>query len=239
MYSRQKQVERLKDIMDRDPIIVAPYDAELFGHWWYEGPQWIEFLIRKIVCDQDVIDLCTPSQYLAQSPVNQMCMPPLSSWGYRGYSEYWLDGSNDWLYPHLHHAGERMQDLGETCRKAEGLVKRACNQAARELLLAESSDWPFIMKSGTMVPYAQKRVKQHIGRFTKLYEDIKASNIDEAWLAEVEGRDNIFADMDCAKYYLPEKKSVALLKTKKALKKGPPLSAKRKKPIKKADKKRR
>lgn len=103
-----------------------------------------------------------------------------------------------------------MQELGTTYGKAivrdraGSLVRRACNQAARELLLAESSDWPFIMKTGTMVPYAQKRVKQHIGRFTKLYEDIKASAIDEAWLAEVERRDNIFADINCAKYYMPE-----------------------------------
>jgi 1,4-alpha-glucan branching enzyme len=223
MHKRIRQVQRLGEIMDRAPIIVAPYDAELFGHWWHEGPQWIEFLIRKIACEQDVIDMCTPSQYLARNTVNQMCMPPLSSWGYRGYSEYWLDGSNDWLYPHLHHAGDRMLTLGKTFRKditkksPANLVKRACNQAARELLLAESSDWPFIMKSGTMVPYAQKRVKQHIGRFTKLYDDLTASSIDEAWLAEVESRDNIFADMDCAKYYTQEPQTAKRGKPKKAL----------------------
>jgi 1,4-alpha-glucan branching enzyme len=214
MRKRQAQAERLRGIMDRDPIIVAPYDAELFGHWWHEGPQWIDFLIRKIACDQDTIDLCTPSEYLLKNPVNQVCAPPLSSWGFRGYSEYWLDGSNDWLYPHLHHAGERMQEVGKAYRKASGtpagvLVKRACNQAARELLLAESSDWPFIMKSGTMVPYAQKRVKQHIGRFTKLYDDIKAGAIDEKWLAEVESRDNIFSDMDCAQHYAPQVQALA------------------------------
>jgi 1,4-alpha-glucan branching enzyme len=235
MYKRQAQVQRLNEILDRKPIIVAPYDAELFGHWWYEGPQWIEFLMRKIACDQDVVDLCTPSQYLSQSPVNQMCTPPLSSWGYRGYSEYWLDGSNDWLYPHLHHAGERMQELGKTYRNAilrgsaGGLVKRACNQAARELLLAEASDWPFIMKSGTMVPYAQKRVKQHIGRFTKLYDDVKSDAVDEAWLAEVEGRDTIFADMDCARYYAPNITSQTRKKAKKTPRKLSPLSTKRKK----------
>ena len=210
MSKRQKQVQRLSALMDRDPIIVAPYDAELFGHWWFEGPQWIDFLLRKIARDQDIVDLCTPSQYLDRNPVNQLCMPPLSSWGYRGYCEYWLDGTNDWLYRHLHHAGERMMEVGSAFHEAQSagtagnLLKRACNQAARELLLAESSDWPFIMKSGTMVPYAQKRVKQHIGRFTKLYEDITAKTIDEPWLSEVERRDTIFADMDCAKYYVRE-----------------------------------
>ncbi len=225
LRNRQNQVERLAAVMDREPVIIAPYDAELFGHWWYEGPQWIDFLIRKTAGDQDIVGLCTPSDYLSMHQVNQLSRPPLSSWGYKGYSEYWLDQSNDWMYRHLHNAGLRMVELCHHMKKGKNLqapgklIRRACNQAARELLLAESSDWPFIMKSGTMVPYAQKRVKQHIGRFTKLYEDIQASAIDESWLDEVERRDNIFADMDCAKYYLPQKKPAGGIKTKKASKK--------------------
>jgi len=76
------------------------------------------------------------------------------------------------------------------------------NQAARELLLVESSDWPFIMKTGTMVPYANKRINLHIGRFSRIYEDLLNDNIDEVWLKEIEYRDNIFSDIDCASYYL-------------------------------------
>jgi 1,4-alpha-glucan branching enzyme len=207
LQKRQGQIGRLSELLDRKPIVVAPYDAELFGHWWYEGPQWLDFLIRKIAFEQDVVEMGTPSEYLKQNPTNQRCMPPLSSWGYKGYSEYWLDSSNDWLYRHLHHAGGRMCELAASLNEKKWrdgsarLVRRACNQAARELLLAESSDWPFILKTGTMAPYADKRVKQHIGRFTKLYDDICASTIDETWLSEVESRDNIFADMDCVKYY--------------------------------------
>lgn len=130
-----------------------------------------------------------------------------SSWGYKGYSEYWLEDSNAWIYRHLHTAGGRMNELAERFRGPLGrgersLMTRALHQSARELLLAESSDWPFIMKTGTMVPYAEKRVKQHIGRFTKLYETILQGTVDEAWLAEVERRDNIFSGMPCAAYYL-------------------------------------
>jgi 1,4-alpha-glucan branching enzyme len=207
--NRISQIQRLFSIMDREPIVVAPYDAELFGHWWYEGPQWIEFVIQK-VSKQDAVRLCTPSEYLARHPVNQRCDPPLSSWGYKGYSEYWLDGSNDWLCRHLHAAGKRMTDLAARFKKhlkansPKNIHCRALNQAARELLLAQSSDWPFIMKSGTMTPYAHKRVKSHIGRFTKLYENLRKGCFDEDWLAEVERRDDIFSDMKCAKYYLPE-----------------------------------
>ena len=222
--NRLKQTERLCGIMDRSPIIVAPYDAELFGHWWYEGPQWIENVIGKIARTKGALSLCTPSEYLARYPVNQQCDPPLSSWGNKGYSEFWLDSSNDWLYRHLHAAGERMTELARRFQSSlarkpsKTLLNRALHQAGRELLLAESSDWPFIMKSGTMVPYAQKRAKSHIGRFTKLYEDLCNNAIDEDWLAEVERRDNIFSDMECAKYYVPdatEKKTKAKRKSKK------------------------
>ncbi len=96
------------------------------------------------------------------------------------------------------HAKSRLKD-----KKAKrNLAERALNQAARELVLAQSSDWAFIMKTGTMVPYAHKRSKVHISRFTRLYNDIIGDRIDEDWLQEVEGRDNIFHDMDCASYYL-------------------------------------
>jgi 1,4-alpha-glucan branching enzyme len=207
MYHRQQQVERLAGQMDRKPLITAPYDAELFGHWWYEGPMWIDFLARKIACDQDTIALVTPSEYLAEYPVNQVVTPSASSWGWKGYNEYWLEGRNDWVYPHLHAAGRRMAELArisaatKTGDGASRLLRKAANQAARELVLAEASDWPFIMRTGTMVPYADKRVKQHINRFARLYDDVKKGAIDAKWLAEVQRRDCIFADMECARYY--------------------------------------
>jgi hypothetical protein len=108
-------------------------------------------------------------------------------------------------------AGKRMVELGQKisahlAKTRQGsLIRRAMNQAARELVLAEASDWPFIMKTGTMVPYANKRVMAHISRFTRLYEDLMKNSIDEKWLAEVEYRDNIFHDLDCAAYYAPLK----------------------------------
>lgn len=226
MYNREKQVEHLSYHMDRKPIIIAPYDAELFGHWWFEGPMWIEFLARKIYYDQQTIELITPSEYLYEYPINQMSMPSASSWGYKGYSEQWIDGSNDWVYRHIHMAEKRMVELvnkfSEYLKKGpkRTLIRRALNQAARELLLAEASDWSFIMKSGTMVSYANKRVKQHISRFTRLYNDLLNKCVDREWLAEVEYRDNIFQDMDCAVYYLSQKRSVKPKKTVKYKKAG-------------------
>ena len=206
MFNRQRQVDHLLSWMDRKPMIIAPYDAELYGHWWYEGPVFLDFLFRKMCYDQDDVKTITPSEYLKEYPANQMVMPSTSSWGYKGYSEYWIDGSNDWIYRHLHKAAERMAQLADKFKKHFGkrgdpLIRRALNQAGRELLLAESSDWPFIMKSGTMVPYANRRVRLHISRFTRLYDDLNNGLIDEDWLSEVERRDNIFQDMDVGMYY--------------------------------------
>ena len=201
MFNREKQAEYLYERMGgRKPIIVAPYDAELFGHWWYEGPQWIEFLIRKVAYDQKTLRLVTPSQYLDENPQNQVATPSLSSWGWKGYSEVWLEGSNDWIYPHLHMAAARMVELATTFKEPTALERRALTQAARELLLAQSSDWAFIMTSGTMVSYAVRRTKEHIGRFTELYSALKSNSIDVRKLEETEWKDNIFPEIDYRVY---------------------------------------
>jgi len=200
MFNREKQCEHLEGITGRKPIIVSPYDAELFGHWWYEGPEWIDFLFRKMHHDQDTIKGITPSEYLDLFPVNQRSTPSMSSWGYKGYSEVWLEGSNDWVYRHLHKAADRMVELARTKNGADGVMGRALNQAARELMLAQSSDWAFIMKTGTMVEYAVKRTKDHVIRFNSLYDMLKSGRVDVSLLEEFERKDNIFPDMDYRVY---------------------------------------
>lgn len=196
MFNREKQVEYLHEALGRKPLIISPYDAELYGHWWFEGPLWLEFLIRKISCDQKTIRMVTPSEYLAENPKNQVLTPSLSSWGYKGYSEVWLQGTNDWIYRHLHKASRVMTEMAKRYTDTGGLKKRALNQALRELLLAQSSDWAFIMATGTHVSYAEKRTKDHLVRFFKLAEDIHADHIDEDFLKELEYKDNVFADID-------------------------------------------
>jgi len=200
MFNRERQIEYLSENMDRPPIIVCPYDAELFGHWWYEGPCWLYSLFKKIHYDQNIFELTTPGKYIEENPVMQVSSPCTSTWGYKGYNEVWLNGSNDWIYRHLHKASERMTELANENRYAVGIRKAALNQAARELLLAQSSDWAFIMKTGAMSQYAIKRTQDHIGRFTRLYHDIKENNIDKNWLKNVEYMDNIFPDIDYRVY---------------------------------------
>ncbi|MGK7344823.1 MAG: glycoside hydrolase family 57 protein [Candidatus Nitrospinota bacterium M3_3B_026] len=197
---RVEQARKLKGLMDRPPVIVSPYDAELFGHWWNEGPEFLNFLFRKLHHDGRGLRAVTPYEYLKIHPVNQKAEPAASSWGYKGHSEVWLDESNDWIYRHLHKAADRMTELASSRREADGVTRRALNQAARELLLAQSSDWAFIMKTGTMAPYAEKRTKEGIARFTRLYGQIMNGEIDEGFLEYLEGVDNIFSDIDYSVY---------------------------------------
>lgn len=196
MFNRELQIKYLAEKMDRQPLVVAPYDAELFGHWWYEGPQWLDYLFRKSAYDQRVFKMVTPGEYLEKYPVNQICMPSESSWGNGGYHEVWLDSSNDWIYRHLHKAADRMVYLANRCQGAVGMMERALNQAARELLLAQASDWAFIMKTGTMVEYARRRTQQHLINFHELYHQIIENRIDPEFLKMLEDRNNIFPTLD-------------------------------------------
>ena len=199
MLNRQHQVQHLHEIMQRPPIIVSPYDAELFGHWWYEGPWFIDYLCRKTWFDQSTYELIHLADYLKRHPTQQVCRPAQSSWGYKGFHEYWLNETNAWIYPHLHKATERMITLS-TQEPADELEWRALNQAARELLLAQSSDWAFIMRTGTMVPYAVRRTRSHLQRFNKLWEDLQQGKIDSGWLEKVEAIDNIFPNINYQVY---------------------------------------
>ena len=200
LENRQRQVAHAPR-MAQPPLVVSPYDAELFGHWWFEGPDFLNFLFRKMHFDQDVVKPITPSQFLDMYPECEVAQPPFCTWGARGYAEVWLNPGNDWIYPHLDMAAERMVALARRFESPSPLERRALAQAARELLLAQASDWAFIMKTGTTVEYAKKRTRDHIARFDYLYRSLTGqTHFEPAILREFEERDNIFAELDYRVY---------------------------------------
>ncbi len=200
LFNREQQVGFLRTVMDRAPIIISPYDAELFGHWWFEGPEWLEFLIRKAHVDQQTIELIAPSDYLRHYPVNQRLVPSLSSWGYNGYSEVWLNGANDWIYRHVHTLADRMVAAARQFPQPNALQRRTLNQMARELLLAQASDWPFILKTGTHTGYAYRRIQDHVARFNRLHDGLQAQRLEDGWLTSLETTDNCFPFLDYRVY---------------------------------------
>jgi 1,4-alpha-glucan branching enzyme len=186
--------------MKHKPIIVAPYDGELYGHWWFEGIKFLEFVFTCMNARKDDAILTTPSQCLSHIEKNgeyvQTLTPSLSSWGNKGYCEMWLNGTNDWIYMHLHTMERRMIELANRFTNPDIIRKRMLNQSARELLLAQSSDWPFLMTTGAAAPYAHKRFKTHVTRFNLLYDNLLKGELNTEQLAEMENQTSLFDRID-------------------------------------------
>lgn len=196
---REKQIRDLSAKFRIRPVITATYDAELFGHWWFEGVDWLENICRSISSGAGVFRMVTPSEYLdlpRRLRAAQFCQPSASSWGEYGYHDVWLNERNDYLYRHLLKATERMIDLAQRFPTAEGIFKRALDQAAREVLLAQQSDWSFMIRNDRCADYARNRFATHIARFAALREGILSGNVDERNLKAMEEADRIFPWLD-------------------------------------------
>jgi 1,4-alpha-glucan branching enzyme len=190
-----KKTARLDELgcaVPQKPVFVAPFDTELFGHWWYEGPLWLEFLIRNLSEAGTRLRMVTLPEYLTEHPQNQRVIPSMSSWGDMGYNKRWLNPKNDWIYKHLHHASRTLKRIAAELPGAKGLLRRALDQACRELLLAQSSDWAFMIEGGKTADYATKRLKTHLIRVDRLAKQIEAGAIDKKWLEALEYQDNLF-----------------------------------------------
>jgi 1,4-alpha-glucan branching enzyme len=194
----QSRLEKLREIGqtlragENLPLIVAPYDAELFGHWWYEGPQWLEQVVLRLADAE--LQLVTPSEYLCKFPQAPSAEMSMSSWGRGGYAEVWVNEANDWIYPHLHRLEERLVNLIRR-KQREGMdevTEQALGQMAREVMLAASSDWAFIMTMGTTVEYATRRTREHLEQAHALAEMIEAGTVQLAHVQALEAAKPIF-----------------------------------------------
>ncbi|MCW5891867.1 MAG: DUF1957 domain-containing protein [bacterium] len=193
--ARRVQIEELAGAMDRPPIVVCPYDAELFGHWWFEGPLWLDQVLRRFAVTPG-LEMVTPGDDLARSPVMQRATPAASTWGWKGHHEVWLARQNDWIYPHLHATAERLQALVRRLPRPDERTRRALAQATRELLLAQASDWAFMLSRETTTEYAVRRTRESLLRCQRLCAQIERDAIDELDLAALEDHDNLFPALD-------------------------------------------
>jgi 1,4-alpha-glucan branching enzyme len=180
-------------LMEVPPLCLCSFDADFFGRDWYEGPLFIEALFREAAGRED-IRFKSPAEYLfKQDAANfQTLSPEFSSQGTNGYAETWLDGSNDWMYRHAFRALERMIELAERFPDDTGLKERALNQAAREILLMQSSDWPRMLYQEKSSEYARCCIEDSLRNFTTIYEALGSNYISTQWLTGLEKRHNIF-----------------------------------------------
>jgi 1,4-alpha-glucan branching enzyme len=190
------------------PVLCSPFDAELFGHWWFEGVAWLE-TVARILHDYDTgIALTTCSSYLDSFPRGGFLALHEGSWGAEGNNQVWLNSETTWTYRQLYAAELACRDI---CTSPDwrdgGLGERIVKQLCRELLLLESSDWQFLITTGAARDYAELRFITHRDQFNELralYETLHgddAKQLSEAQLSRlvaIEDRDNIFAEIDPA-----------------------------------------
>jgi len=178
-------------------LISANYDTELFGHWWFEGITWIKEVLRKLAASE-VVDLTTASAYVAENPPEEVMVVPESSWGVGGTHWTWDNPETHWMWPLIHEAERRMERLVKRYPQAGGEALIALNQAARELLLLESSDWPFLITTGQAKQYATERFHSHLSRFQQLADMLEAGAVSEACARaeELYKLDKLFPDLD-------------------------------------------
>lgn len=189
--SRLHQLDAARQAGCQDPLITAPYDAELFGHWWFEGPEFLDAVART-AAKEGRLKLVTPTDHLqtvAELPVVQ---PAASSWGEGGDWRLWLNSSNAWIQEELLKADRTMTRVVATCVAADELVERALRQMARELLLAQASDWPFMLRTGTNRDFARGQVEMRLTRFMTLEKMLTTKTLDSAAIATIEAETPFF-----------------------------------------------
>jgi len=171
-------------------------NAELFGHWWFEGPRFLAELFRQGPAAG--VRFTHLREVLSCGVALQVCRPSPSSWGQGGYHNYWLNDTNAWVVAEWQRASRAM--VGRVNRGVgSDAQRRWLTQAGRELLLAQSSDWSFILRAGTTTELARERINRHLDRFWRLLDAVeRGTALPEPWLRAVEWEDGLFPDLNAA-----------------------------------------
>jgi 1,4-alpha-glucan branching enzyme len=190
----ERRVECLNAVLDhigKTPISVCAYNADTFGRSWHEGTIFLEALFRH---GHNAVQFMTPAEYLFKQNVAdfEVLTPTFSSSGVNGYAEMWLDASNDWMYRHVVRSLDRMTELADRFPDESGIKERLLNQAAREILLVQMSDWAKMLYTREAAEYARSQIEACLRNFTTIYEALASSYISTEWLTTLERRHNIF-----------------------------------------------
>ncbi|MHA1699469.1 MAG: 1,4-alpha-glucan branching protein domain-containing protein, partial [Promethearchaeota archaeon] len=197
----------LSDVLNetgKPGIVVSMYDSELFGHWWWEGPEWMG-LVLKWMEDDPELDLTTAGQYLVNNTPNVVVNLTEGSWGQGGYHWVWLNDWTKWTWELIYeceHKYTSLLDSGDSY-KNDGVLYRLLVQLGRELLLLQSSDWQFLITTWAARDYAENRVAEHYEKFKRLYEIVEHYKTNgeltqDQWqyLSFLEKEDGIFPDLE-------------------------------------------
>ncbi len=192
-------------------ILTAPYDAELFGHWWFEGVRWLEKVIRK-AAERTDLETVRLGDVLEQRPPEEVIALPEGSWGQGGFHWIWLNEDTSWSWDRIYVAEDRMEKLaGELIRReAAGVpgtdkLRKVLTVAAKELLVLEASDWQFLISTISARDYAELRLQRHAADFSAVASiaDLvltgrPVSAEQDALVDSLAQRDFLFKDLDPA-----------------------------------------
>lgn len=176
-------------------LVSANYDTELFGHWWFEGVDWLGKVLRHLADSGDV-ELTTASRHINLHPPSEVLNLPESSWGAGGTHFVWDNNDTHWMWAPIHEAEARMENLANEFTDPTPSESLVLAQAAREALLLESSDWPFLVTTGQAREYSIQRFSQHLERFNKLASSLEKGTPDDDLAAELWELDKVFGDID-------------------------------------------
>ena len=193
LAARISRLEEATSYMKEAPLCLCALNAGDFGQDWYEGTAFLEALFREIA-GSGQLNLAAPGEYIhgLNAASLEVGSPAYSSWEENGYAGAWLDATNDWIYRHIFRAIERMIDLAERFPNDTGLKERALNQAARELLLVQGSDWPKMLYRGICPAYAQGQIEEALRNFTTIFEALGSNHLSTGWLTDLERRHQVF-----------------------------------------------
>ncbi len=179
-------------------IISAAYDTELFGHWWFEGVDWLKQVLRYMA-QSEFVEPTTATKFIREHPPEDVLSLPESSWGMGGGNFTWLNADTEWIWPIVQSASLKMENIAARHSHADPALKKILNQAARELVLLQSSDWPFLITTGQARFYAENRFLDHVNRFQKLVDIAESGRFDKSaveFCDELWELDKVFPEID-------------------------------------------
>lgn len=182
-------------------VAVVPFDAELFGHWWFEGPRFVEAVLAATGATGAVRSIGLGHYLASRREPLAVAAPATSTWGRGGHQAVWTDAGVAPFVRHLHHAERKVLAIDAVVRDTlAGPHQRAARiQAIRELFLAQSSDWAFMIAHGDTADYAEKRLVTHlenVERLTRIAHTRAPSDADRALLATFEANAPLFAALE-------------------------------------------
>jgi len=204
--NREATVTELLPRMEGNKVsILCPYDAELFGHWWFEGPEFIERMFER-AASSNVVEMASLESTMHSSCDTEIHKPIFSSWGEGGFGEVWMNDEVSFAYPLFFKMRSMMDTFGGALRSCEKkgknaqtrLYRRFYAQMARELLLFQASDWAFMIHNKSAADYARFRQNTHYRNVCALYASAMAclamgrKKPDTSLLARLENQDNLF-----------------------------------------------